>query len=91
MFTKKIPSKIVPSNTTKLLIAAGILIGSTGVSCDSDAQAVFRATATPGITSGIKSFVDSTGIDGGLATIVDAVIDGAAAAVQDAGRGGSSE
>lgn len=53
-----------------------ILVGVTGPSCDQDAQAEFRATATSAIASGVK-------------TIVNGLIDGAAAAIQNAGDGSS--
>ena len=59
-----------------LLIAAAVLLGCTGLACDTDAQATFRQTATDAIGSGIK-------------TIMDSIIDGMVAAVEQAGDGSS--
>ena len=59
------------------LVLAAILIGAMGLDCDSDAAAVFRQQATSGITSGVK-------------TILDATVDGIAAAIQQAGDGTAS-
>lgn len=56
------------------MITACILIGVAGPSCDSDAAAVFRQEATAPIGEGVK-------------TIMNGVLDGLIAAVQDAGDG----
>lgn len=53
-----------------------ILVGVTGPNCDQDAQAEFRATATSAIAGGVK-------------TIVNGLIDGVAAAIENAGDGSS--
>jgi len=63
--------------TVTLLMPGMILFTSAGVSCDSNAAASFRESATGPIGDGVK-------------TIVDAVIDGAVAAIKDAGDGSSS-
>jgi len=59
------------------IVLAGLLLGVTGVSCDSDAQADFRQEVAGSIGQGVK-------------TIVDAVIDGFVAAIVNAGDGSSS-
>jgi hypothetical protein len=64
----------------KVLAAAvlsAILFGSAGLNCDQNAQADFRNTATSAVADGVK-------------TIIDGLIDGWAAAVQNAGDGSSN-
>ena len=55
-------------------LVAGLAACSMGLSCDSNAQAAFRAEATSAIGSGVK-------------TILDGVIDGLVAAIEQAGDG----
>lgn len=61
----------------KLLIITAVLFCSTGVSCDDEAATTFRQTATSAIGSGVK-------------TIVNGILDGVIAAVEQAGDGTSS-
>jgi len=58
-------------------LAAGLAACSMGLSCDSNAQAAFRAEATSAIGSGVK-------------TILNGVVDGLVAAIEQAGDGGKS-
>lgn len=66
-----------PRRVGRALLALALAAGATGFSCDSDAAATFRQTATDDIGQGVK-------------TIVDGVLDGLIAAIQDAGDGSSS-
>lgn len=59
-----------------LLICAGILLGAAGPSCDHDAATTFRQEATGAIGEGVK-------------TIMNGVLDGLIAAVEEAGDGPS--
>ena len=59
------------------LVLAALLAGTMGLECDSDAGAVFRQTATSDIGAGVK-------------TILDAVVDGVVAAIEEAGDGSAS-
>jgi len=59
------------------VILSAILMTSMGLSCDSSALTAFRQEAASSIGDGIK-------------TIVDGVIDGLIAAVEDAGDGSNS-
>jgi hypothetical protein len=61
-----------------LLVCGLILTATMGPSCDSDAAATFRQTATGPIGEGVK-------------TIVNGVLDGWIAAIQDAGDGGRGD
>lgn len=61
------------------LLCAAMLTGAMGLSCDQDAQAVFRQTAVPEIASGLKSEFGGT--------FFDAVVDGLSAAILSAGDG----
>jgi len=54
-----------------------IMVGSMGPSCDSDASATFRETATSAIGDGVR-------------TIMNGLLDGAIAAVEAVGDGGTS-
>ncbi len=56
------------------VLVAGLSVCSMGLSCDSNAQAAFRAEATSAIGSGVK-------------TILGGVIDGLVAAIEQAGDG----
>lgn len=57
------------------MLACSLMLGVTmGLSCDSDAAATFRQTATGPIGEGVK-------------TIVNGVLDGWIAAIQEAGDG----
>ena len=58
------------------LMLAVILVGASGWSCDSDASATFRQEATSEIGEGVK-------------TIVNAILDGLIAAIEQAGDGTS--
>jgi len=53
-----------------------------GLSCDQNAQAVFRQTAVPEIASGLTSKYGGT--------FFDAIVNGLAAAILDAGDGSTS-
>ncbi len=55
-----------------LVLFVGLAMSVMGVSCDGDAAAVFRQTATSSIGAGIK-------------TILDGIVDGVVAAVESAG------
>jgi hypothetical protein len=73
----------------KLAVAAGIvtLLASTmGLSCDQDAQAVFRQSATHSIGEGVKQFLGGDP-EQAVNTIVSATIDGLAAGIEQAGDG----
>ncbi len=59
------------------ILIAGLALSVMGVSCDGDAAAVFRQTATSSIGAGIK-------------TILDGIVDGVVAAVETRGDGTSS-
>jgi len=56
---------------------AAVLAGTTGLSCDENARAAFRDEATSAIGTGVK-------------TILDAIIDGAVAAIEQAGDGSTT-
>jgi len=56
------------------LMLAAILVGASGWSCDSDAAATFRQETTSEIGEGVK-------------TIVNAILDGLIAAIEQAGDG----
>lgn len=58
------------------LILAAVLAGAMGLECDDDVVTTFRQTAADDIASGLK-------------TILNAVIDGVAAAIEQAGDGSS--
>jgi len=67
------------SRRGRALVAAALLaivLGGTGLDCDQNAQAEFRNTATSALADGVK-------------TIIDGLIDGWAAAIQNAGDGSS--
>jgi hypothetical protein len=87
----------MPSNTVRITRktlralafgAVGLLIssGNMGVSCDSDAQAVFRQTATTSLGQGVKEFLGGDP-DQAVNTLVTATIDGVVASVVQAGDG----
>ena len=59
------------------MIMTAIMAGATGLSCDSDAAATFRQETTQDIGDGIK-------------TILDAVVDGLVAAIEQAGDGSAT-
>ena len=59
---------------TGVLVLAAILMISTGLDCDQNAQADFRDTATTAIADGVK-------------TIFEGLVDGLATAIQNAGDG----
>ena len=52
-------------------VAAAILVGATGASCDNDAAAVFRQETTASIGNGVKIIVDAL-MDGAIETIIQA-------------------
>ncbi len=58
-------------------LVAGLAACSMGLSCDSNAQAAFRAEATSAIGSGVK-------------TILNGIVDGLVAAIEQAGDGGET-
>ncbi len=58
------------------LLAAALVVACTGADCDAEARATFRETATGPIGEGVKS-------------IVNGVLDGWIATIQEAGDGGS--
>lgn len=76
--------------TFKAALGAALLVPTLAVSCDQDAQAVFRQTATGGIAQGVKEVLDGNS-DQGMGTIVDAAIDGLVASIQQAGDGPPAE
>lgn len=59
------------------LFLAGVLVGATGLGCDHDAAAVFREAATGPIGEGVKG-------------IMNGVLDGMIAAIENAGDGGET-
>ena len=59
------------------LLLAVVLMGATGLSCDSDAAAAFRQETTTAFGTGVK-------------TILDAAVDGLVAAIEQAGDGAGS-
>lgn len=67
-------------------LCATLALGAMGLSCDQDAQAVFRQTATGTIGSGVKQFLDGDG-EQAVNTILGAAIDGLVASIQQAGDG----
>jgi len=71
-----------------LAIGAGLLVASAslGVSCDHDAQTVFRQTATANIGQGVKELLSGDS-DQAVNTIVNAAIDGVVASIIQAGDG----
>ena len=60
------------------LILAAILLACCGPRCDSDAEAVFRQEATGPIGEGVK-------------TIMNGVLDGFIASIEQAGDGGTAD
>lgn len=66
-----------------VLISLG---GAMGVSCDQNAQAVFRQTATQPIANGVKTLVGGDPA-GGVTTALEGVLDGVVAAILQAGDG----
>jgi hypothetical protein len=62
--------------TAAVLVA--IVVGASGVSCDHEAATVFRQTATGPIGDGVKS-------------ILDGILDGVVAAIENAGSGDSDD
>lgn len=63
-----------------------LIFGVMGLSCDQDAQAVFRQTATGSIGDGVKQFLDGDG-EQAANTILEAAIDGLVASIREAGDG----
>lgn len=59
------------------LVLAAVVVGASGPGCDHEAAAVFRETATGPIGDGVKS-------------IVNGVLDGMIAAIENAGDGGQN-
>ena len=45
------------------MVVAAIIVGGTGLSCDENAQNMFRTTATPAVTTGVKTVVDGAVTD----------------------------
>ncbi|MBI4578826.1 MAG: hypothetical protein HY718_03935 [Planctomycetes bacterium] len=68
------------------IIAATLVVTTCGVSCDQNAQAVFRQTATEPIAEGIKTFLAGDP-QAGVGMIVSGAIDGAVASIIEAGDG----
>ncbi|MBP7936945.1 MAG: hypothetical protein KA354_20065 [Phycisphaerae bacterium] len=59
------------------LLWAAMLVGTMGLSCDQQAQAVFRQTAVPEIAAGLTSAYGGT--------FFDAMVNGLSAAILSAG------
>jgi hypothetical protein len=75
--------------TIALLLGSALLAGTMGISCDHDAQTVFRQTSTDAIGEGVKTIL-SGNPEEGVADIVTAGIDGLVASIEQAGRGTTS-
>lgn len=72
------------------LAGLAVASGTLGLSCDSDAQAVFRQSATSQIGQGVKEFLGGNS-DQAVATIAGATIDGLVDSIVQAGDGPGEE
>lgn len=82
----KARGRTVAHSAGRIILAGALLAGVMGVSCDENAQAVFRQSATEPIASGIKAVLSGNPADG-IGAIVSAAIDGWAESIIQAGDG----
>lgn len=82
----KINGPVRCSRIVKACCAAALLAPTLAVSCDQDAQAVFRQTATGGIGQGVKQWLGGDA-EQAVGTIMSATIDGLVASIEQAGDG----
>jgi hypothetical protein len=73
----------------RIAVLGVLSVCSMGLSCDQDAQAVFRQTATEPIAGGIKTTLAGDA-QTGIAAIVAGAIDGVTASILAAGDGSTT-